>query len=414
MRRFLPLILIGLLCPTLASAAPQIATIDGVPHISNGAKAAGDLETLHLEELWRTGGEDDDIFYGTIGSVVCDKGGSVLILDTQLSQVQVFAPDGQWDRTLSREGEGPGETRHPEGLYLDQEGRVCLLHSPVGSIARMHRDDTPAEPIAYSTGDGTDGGVTILLGASAVGDGLVIAGMRLHFGDDGRSRRHYFLSLCDANGLQRKVLHEKDDWVDYTDFRLDEGSMDFCWNRWVCGQDGKIYVAPERNEYRIDVYDSDGNLEKVISREYDSLQRNEFLTERATIVVKGVAAYHRTPLQGLTIEEVESDIRSLWVDETGRLWVRTSRGLAEKPTGAYDVIDVFAPDGCFEKQVALMSDAVPYKDSLSFLEDGRVVAILGSLDSWLTQQAVEREDDVDEEVKALELVFYGQKLFPAN
>jgi hypothetical protein len=73
------------------------------------------------------------------------------------------------------------------------------------------------------------------------------------------------------------------------------------------------------------------------------------------------------------------------------------------------VIDVFAPDGCFEKQVALMSDAVPYKDSLSFLEDGRVVAISGSLDAWLTQQAVERGDDVDEEVKALELVFYGQK-----
>jgi hypothetical protein len=73
------------------------------------------------------------------------------------------------------------------------------------------------------------------------------------------------------------------------------------------------------------VYDSDGNPEKVISREYDSLQRNEFLTERATTIVKGVAAYHRTPLQGLTIEEVESDIRSLWVDETGRLWVRASR-----------------------------------------------------------------------------------------
>jgi hypothetical protein len=61
------LVLIGVLCPTLTNAAPQIATVDGVPHISNCAKAAGDLETLHLEELWRTGGEDDDIFYGTGG-----------------------------------------------------------------------------------------------------------------------------------------------------------------------------------------------------------------------------------------------------------------------------------------------------------------------------------------------------------
>jgi 6-bladed beta-propeller len=410
MKRLMVLAMAGLTCLSAGSASfTRAETAAGIAHVFNTAVPAADRETMVLKELWRTGGEDDEIFYGTIGTITSDQEGSVFILDTQMSQVQVFDPAGQWIGSLSREGEGPGETRNPEGLYIDQVGRICLLHSPVGSIMRINRDNTPAEPTAFSTGDGKDGGVTILLGAHAVGEGVVISGMRLHFGDDGRSRRHYFLTLCDAEGVQQTVLHEKDDFVDYTDFRLDEQSMDFCWNRWTCGQDGKIYVAPERNNYRIDVYDGQGNLEKVISREYESLERDDYLTNRATMVVKGVAAYHRTPLQGLTIEKVEPDIRGLWVDEAGFLWVRTSRGLVDKPEGAYDVVDVFAPDGSFAKQVAIMSDAVPFKDSLSFLDDGRVVAVIGSLDAWLTQQAVEQDDGGNDEVQALEVIVYGQE-----
>ena len=55
-----------------------------------------------------------------------------------------------------------------------------------------------------------------------------------------------------------------------------------------------------------------------------------------------------------------------------------------------------------------MSDADPYKDSLQFLDDGRVVVTLGSLDAWLTQQAVGQEPDAEDNVKTLEVIVYAR------
>ena len=386
-----------------------LANANDVQQVSNGSSPTHGLQHLDLRELWRTGGDDDDVFYGSIGNITSDAAGSVFILDTQQSTVQEFSPNGEWMGSLSREGDGPGEVRGPECVYLDQRGRLCFPVAPVGSIVRVNRDNTPAESIAFSTGEGTDGGLTIPLAGSAAGQGMVIAAMRLFFGDDGKSRRHYFISLCDPTGLEQRVLLEKDEIIDYTNFRLDEAAMDFAWSRWTFGQDGKFYVAPERNEYRIEVRDADGNLERVITRDYESYERDEYLRKRATTIIEGVAVYHRTPLLGLTIEDVETDIRDLWVDRDGFLWVRTSRGLAEKPDGAYAVLDVFAPEGTFDRQVAVMCDADPYQDAMTMLDDGRIAITIGSLDAWLTQQAVDRDDNdgESEEPKTLEIVVYG-------
>ena len=407
MRTLVSVFLVGMISLGGSSAiATKVETIDGVAHVSNSGSAAKGLEVIKLKELWRSGGDDDDIFYGTVGGISTDDDGKVFILDTQQSQVQFYNPDGQWAGTLSQEGEGPGETRNPDGMYLDQAGRICLLTSPVGSIVRVNPDNTPADPLTFSTGEGTDGGVTILLGGSTCGDGLIIASMRLFFEDNGQSRQHYSLSLCDANGLQLKVLAEKDNFINYADFRLDEKNMDFCWSRWVYGLDKRIYIAPERNEYRINVFDVNGNLEKVISRDYSAFERDEYLTRRATMRIEGVATYHGVPLQGLSIEDVEPDIVGMWVDPKGYLWVHTSRGRGEKPEGAYSVYDVFSPDGKFDQQVAVMCDAEPYKDSLQHLDDGRIVVVLSSLDAWLTQQNVKREENEDQEIKTLEIVVY--------
>ncbi|MBU8870213.1 MAG: hypothetical protein KOO60_04975 [Gemmatimonadales bacterium] len=398
----------------IAGVAPaaQTETVNGIPHISNGSTPAHEMQRLELRELWRTGGDDDDdVFYGSIGNITSDAASSIFILDTQQSTVQEFSPSGEWMGSLSREGDGPGEVRSPECVYLDQDGRLCFPVAPVGSIVRVNRDNTPAESIAFSTGEGTDGGLTIPLAGSSAGDGLAIAAMRLFFGDDGKSRQHYFLSVCDATGLEQSVLLEKDMIIDYTDFRMDEASMDFAWSRWIYGQDGKIYIAPERNEYRIEVRDARGKLERVITRDYDSYERDDYLRKRATTIIEGVAAYHGPPLQGLTIEDVEADIRDLWVDRDGYLWVRTSRGLAEKPDGAYAVLDVFAPDGTFDRQVAVLCDADPYRDAMTMVNDGRVAVTMGSLDAWLTQQAVDRDEDdrAGEEPKTLEIIIYGRE-----
>ena len=112
---------LGVLAPVTSVAAANDSDevmVDGVLHITNGASPSEGIETMHLEELWRVGGEDDDVLFGVILQVRTDEEGNIYLLDSQLAQVQVYSSDGRHLRTLSREGDGPGEVRRPTDLVL--------------------------------------------------------------------------------------------------------------------------------------------------------------------------------------------------------------------------------------------------------------------------------------------------------
>jgi hypothetical protein len=66
----------------------------------------------------------------------------------------------------------------------------------------------------------------------------------------------------------------------------------------------------------------------------------------------------------------------------------TGRSQVDLPGGAWIVLDVFGPDGAFEKQVALPGGHDAGRDMLVILPDTRVVVVSGALDAWLNQQAV--------------------------
>lgn len=393
----------------LLALAIVVAPVSAQILAENGAQPAQGMETRSLQELWRAGGEDDEIFFGTVAGTVCDDAGRILILDGQQSQVQVYSPDGTWLKTLSREGDGPGEVRQPGGVFLDRGGEICLIHGMNGQIVRVNPDGSPAEAYKYASEAAAAGGLIIMIRGEVAGDGLMLAGIRIFFGQPGGSGQQYFLSRCDAQGTELLTVMEKMHPIDYTNFRLDELAMDFVWGRWALDPAGTLYVAPERNVYRIEVHNAAGEVERIITREYESYVRDDEMNRIAKMVIEGVGAYHPVPLQGVTIEDTEPDITGMWVDPQGNLWVQTSRGDREKPDGVYSVYDVFSPDGIFQKQIGLVCDADPRKDSLGMLSNGRIVVVKGILDAWLTQQAVERSDAEQDAATEhpLEVVIYG-------
>ncbi len=57
--------------------------------------ALAEPEIAELTELWRAGGEDDEIFFGSVAAIRSDPDGNILILDGQLSEVHVYTPDGE-------------------------------------------------------------------------------------------------------------------------------------------------------------------------------------------------------------------------------------------------------------------------------------------------------------------------------
>lgn len=390
----------------LATLIPPAAA--EVPRVENGAAPAGGLVTASLQELWRAGGADDDVFFGNVGRVTTDPAGNVVILDTQLSEAHVYAPDGAYLATVGKEGDGPGEVRRPGDMFVAADGTFCLLQGFPGKIVKLTSDGLPAGDATYSAGDGAAGQFSVMVRGLPHPDGMVLVGIQMTFGGGSTSDQNYFLALCDADAARRQSLLEKTYTVDYANFVMDELSMDFVYNRVAVAPDGRIFTIPGRNDYAIRVFGPGGALERVVTRDYEPLLRDATRRDIALSIVKGVAANYPAPLREATIEDTEPDITGMWAVDGGELWVQTSRGDAEAPAGAWTVLDVFDADGVFARQLALPGGHDPLKDALHVLPDGRMVVVKGALEAFLNQMAVSSEEGADaEEGTPLEVICYG-------
>ena len=396
-RQFLGLALITALLGGTALAAPQM--------IENGAKPAQGVKTVGLTELWRAGGEGDDVFFGTLGAVRTDKQGRIYLLDGQLAEVHVYSPEGEHLSTLGREGDGPGETRRPADLFITDDGTLNLLQSFPGRIVKLTPEGLPAGEATFSAGPDGSGQFAVMIGGRAVGQDMILAGIRMTFGG-AISKQTYFLSHCDNQGLQKVALLEKEHEINYADFKLDELAMDFVWGRLAVGPGGKVYAGPERNAYVIQVFGDDGTLEKSITREYTSPQRDERQRKLARQIIEAVGANYPRPPQEITIEDTEPVLGNLTVTDDGRIWTQTSIGNQNTPSGTWVVLDVFDPAGKFEKQVALRGDHDPDRDAINILPNGKVVVIVGALDAWLNQQGTTAGAEAAEEGEPLEVICY--------
>jgi len=388
----------SILTPGIAGAEPAV--------IENDAPASG-MVAASLQELWRIGGEDDEIIFGSVANIRPDAVGNLYLLDGQLAVVHILDPDGQWLRTIGGEGDGPGEVRRPSDMFVAGDGTICLLQGFPGRIVKLNPDGTPAGEAAYAQSADAQGQFGVLVRGLADEQGMTLAGIRMTFGGGGVSNQTYFLSRCTVDGLQTQALLEKAHQINYNEFALDELQMDFVWQRMTSGPGGRVYAAPERNRYEIQVFAPDGTVERIIRRKYEPLPRNDRQKKLAHQVIEAVGANYPTPPREITTEDTEPDIGALWVTGDGRLWVQSSQSGADTPDGSWAVLDVFDTEGRFEKQIALPGDHDSAKDAIILLDDLRLFVVVGALDAFLSQQAVGSDADSEaEEADPLEVICY--------
>jgi hypothetical protein len=399
-KKVLGLAVASVMLSSLAAAAPA-------PRVDNPAKPAEGRVEVTLKELWRAGGEDDDVFFGNIGSVQRGQDGKIYVLDTQQSQVQVYSPEGKHLATLGREGEGPGEVTRPAGMFQLTDGRLCLLQSFPGRIVMLKPDGTPGGEATYQSGGAQQGSFNVLnAGASAPGGDMVLLGIRMSFGGSAISDQTFFLSRCDGQGQEKTSYLTKAYQINYADFRLDEAKMDFVWSRFAVGPDGTIYTAPDRNAYLIRIQSPDGTVQREITRAHTLRQRDDKGRQTATRILEAIGSYYPTPLKGTSIENVEAAIAGVYLDDQGNLLVQANDPGAPEP-GVFTVLDVFDKQGRFVRQLALHCPGDPQRDGLVMLGGGRVVVLHGALDAWLTQQAVAGGKSAGD-TPALEVVCYSR------
>lgn len=401
-----PLAALPFLSASLLLLATAATASDAVPERHNGAEPRDGRETVNLRELWRAGGEDDEVFFGVIGDAATDSAGDVYLLDQQLAEVQVYTGDGEFLRTLGHEGDGPGEFRRPSGLMMLPGGRVGVVTGFPGKIVVLEADGTPGPSI--DPGDAADGGFNALFGAREHDGGLVLCGARMTRLDEGMSETRY-LSLCDMKGAERVRLLDVTHPRDFGHPKYVEADEYFVQHRWAVGRDGRIYTAPERDRYAVHVFGPDGVPAFVFTRDYTPRKRTQAEKDEVgsdmRIVINGKALeFERQVLDD------DPCIEGMFVDADGLLWVEN--GHSRRVDGVFRRYDVFSPDGDYLRQVDLVCPGDPEQDGLFPLGDGRFMVIKGleaaraAAEAGFEDQSDNEEDTGD--AAPLEVIAYSR------
>ena len=363
-----------LLLPILLILLIHMAATADVPRVSNTLTPSQGETTIRLEADWSVGGEDDDVFFGVVGQAIVDDDGNVYLLDSQLSEVQVYSPEGEHLRTLSREGDGPGEVRRPSELILLPGPELGISMGFPGKIVALTLDGTPSRSITPGS-DPTSGGFNILFTADYKADRLVACCATMSPGDNGFERRMYLASF-DLDGRELVRFEEKTTLNDPGKPTYVEKDEYFVQRRWAMDDRGRIYTAPVRDAYEIHVYEPDGTPELIFDLPHEPYRRTADEKDILGSEVVMIANGRRLEVEN-KIEDREPCIDRLRVDADGNIVVLHSMSSRVLPDGVFRTCDVFSPDGVYLRRVWIACEGDPEEDGLIPLDDGRYLLVRG-------------------------------------
>ena len=375
-----------------------------VPVVKNGAEPSDGMEVVQLEEMWRAGGEGDDIFFGQIFRAEGDADGNVYLLDAQLCEVPVFSPDGDLIKTLSREGEGPGENQEPVDLTMMPDGTLGIMQRFPGTIVKIDLEGTPVNKIPI--GDTTEGGFNQLYTGRCKGAHLMMVAQHATMGD-GIQTRTWYVATFDAEGKELHRLWSNDSVIDFSKPVLRElDILDPAMFGSTPGPDGSVYIAPHLDQYSINVFGPDGVLHHVIERDYTPRKRLDLEKNRIQAVFDVWASRNPAGLE-TEVNQVAMTVSNLYVTDDNHLWVETGHSGLAGPEEAFLTYDVFDPKGRYTKQVALVCDGNYLNDRLFWVADDMVVVVKGAIPAmYATMAGGAAANDEEAGLNEMEVICY--------
>ncbi len=350
-------------------------------------------------EVWRAGDDVDGVIFGTISGATADLEGRIYVLDSQLSIIHVFGAEGMHVGTLSREGNGPGESRHPRDLCMLGLDRLGLAHPYPGRVITLDLNGVPAGEIHYDPVDGASCGFMVLQRIRAAGDLLILGGFCGEVGDKagkGSSTQVIFVSRCTPDGRELGRYLERRRAVDYSGQVFDELDFDQPWDRVALARDGRLFLAPDRNRYLIQIFSPDGRMQLEIERDDSGLPRSSEQLAAVYRDLEALARYYKAPPQEIKVCPAEPCITGFWPRPDGELWVRTSRGDHLAVTDAPMVLDVYDETGLFRDQVSIDCPFDPNRDTLHPLGPDRLLVVQGGREASLDLKGNALPNESDE------------------
>jgi 6-bladed beta-propeller len=386
--------------------AGKDVTKDGVVHVMNPATPAGGAATIKPQELWRVGGDEEGVIFGVIRDAAVDDAGNVYLLDVQLNQVHVFDRDGKFVRDIGREGEGPGEFRRPSSLFLTPDGKIAIVQSMPGKFILLTPDGLPGGELHAPTPP--DGGMQMFFDAGRAGKSIVL-GTREFKRGEGSFTETRSLKLLSATGEPRATIVSQTDTRDMANMSFDEKKLGT--PIWTASADGRLYVSNDFDAYRIERYDADGKLDRVIEREYPHRARSKEEMEDNKPQIR-FRTSQGTQSPDTQASPTDRDVLRMFARDDGSLWVLSSRGALDCKKGTLVTLDVFDRDGHFAQSMSISAEGGFREDGI--LVDGDHLFVIRQLQSAMRSMNADDSEpskESEEEPAPMSVVCY--QLSPA-
>ena len=303
-----------------------------------------------LEEELRIGSLSGELEYqfGQIGLIALDSRDRIFVLDMQARDVRVFSPDGTYQQTIGGPGSGPGELGAQVGALFMGPGDTLLIpdlanqrvnrYAPdgtsLGSFPLRLENGLPMSIVATRTGVVAEQVRPLSLPDRPARDSLDVI---VTLATDG--------SVLDSRGAQRTIFAAEPVWTLSDDMQLFFGIT---------------------NEYRISVFDRDGNLRRIVTKpvepapvtERDKEMMWEVIEQqiRDAVPPQSFMEVMQQARQSIRFAEFFPAFVSMSIGPNGSIWVQHLRPPAEvteEELETYDMTqdigsrdwDVFDPDG---------------------------------------------------------------------
>jgi len=377
--------------------AVGVADAADVPRTIDDDGPAQGVQPLALRELWRVGGEDEDVIFGRITDLQMHPDGSLYVLDNQLCQVVVISADGEHLRDISREGDGPGELRQPMGLVFLADDILGVGMGFPAKLITLGLDGTPIGT-HYPVGEPAEGNVAVMISLQYVDGVLAASGGSLVFAAEGNSHTGRFLSVGDGSCGEFHHILETTTPFDPTGYAFVEVDNYYIDRSWALGSGGHLYAPMKREAYEISEFDSAGNLVRVFGRRYEPRKRTAAEKDEISPLINPGT----TATTDWTIADHDECVTRIMVNpDDGLIWVLTPHGHEDQPEGILETWDVFSPDGEYLRQVPVPLGHEMNEGTCYLLGGSRMAVVRGTESAFSAG-----EDDGETEVEPLEVICY--------
>jgi hypothetical protein len=348
---------------------------------------------VHLHALW-TAGLDDDLIFGRIRGVVERKDGDVCVLDAQLNQIQVFSPEGEWQKTIGREGEAPGEFRNPSSLFLGHDGTLDVIQTMPPKIALLKPDGVPLDD--HPIPDPSEG-VPMLTGGYDRGSDLVLAASGMFFADGKMGTVAQILSVDDKGTIQTHYYEDRHP-VDLAAEQFKERDMTGVSGVWTVTAKGNVVVAEEWDAYRLHVYAPDGSLLRIIERPFEphvrTPEERKYASKRYSMNINGKQ-------MKVQVSDTDRVVDGLYPLPDGGFQVLIRERQPDDPPELFARLDQFDAQGRWVQQWRLYGDVDLNQDRI-FPGKNRMYVAHNVGDTVVKDE----DEDAEADMEPLHLVCY--------